>query len=69
MAFYLKVNRSTAINKTVRFPEEIIDKIEKIVKKKGSTFSEFVVQACEYAIDNLDPETSKELKIKVNTKQ
>ena len=40
-------------NKCIRFPKELINKINKATDKK-ITFSQFVIDACNYALDNMD---------------
>lgn len=52
--FRLNYERKESINKTVRFPQTLVKKIEKIIEGKQLNFSQFVIQACEYAISNLD---------------
>lgn len=58
MAFQLKQNKKETENKTIRFPIPLIEKIDKALENKDVTFSSFVLQACEYALDNM--ESSKE---------
>ena len=57
MAFHLKPNRKESENKTIRFPLELIDRIDKAIVNQNVTFSSFVIQACEYALNDMD--TSK----------
>ncbi|WP_195941212.1 YlcI/YnfO family protein [Faecalibacillus intestinalis] len=60
MAFQLKPKKQTE-NKTIRFPEELVNEIEKYIQNKDVTFSHFVIQACEYALENVeDDETSED---------
>ena len=40
-------------NKCIRFPKELINKINKATDKK-ITFSQFVIDACNYALNNID---------------
>lgn len=54
MAFQIKPNRKETENKTIRFPIPLIEKIEKAIQGQNVTFSRFVIQACEYALNNLD---------------
>lgn len=54
MAFQIKSDRKETENKTVRFPLELIERIEKAIVGNDVTFSGFVIQACEYALDNLE---------------
>ena len=58
MAFQLKPNRKESENKTIRFPVELIDRIDKAIVNQDVTFSSFVIQACEYALNDMD--TSKD---------
>lgn len=54
MAFQIKPYKKETENKTIRFPIQLIEKIEKAIKGKNVTFSRFVIQACEYALNNID---------------
>lgn len=54
MAFQLKPNKKETENKTVRFPIPLIERIESTIKNQDVTFSSFVIQACEYALDNMN---------------
>ena len=48
MAFQLKSNRKETENKTILFPLPLIEEIEDV------TFSSFIIQACEYALRDMD---------------
>lgn len=54
MAFQIKPNKKETENKTIRFPIPLIENIEKAIQGQNVTFSRFVIQACEYALNNLD---------------
>lgn len=54
MSFQLKPNKRESDNKTIRFPLDLIDRIENAIQNKDVTFSSFVIQACEYALDHMD---------------
>ena len=57
MGFEFKPNkRRETINKTIRFPKELVEQIEKQVIENDSYFSTFVVQACEYAVRESEKE-------------
>ena len=59
MAFQIRSDRKPSENKTIRFPLELIERIEESIREKDVTFSGFVIQACDYALANLDkPEKS-----------
>lgn len=59
MAFQLKSERKETETKTVRFPLSLIERIEKAIVGKDVSFSGFVIQACEFALENMD-ESEKE---------
>lgn len=54
MSFQIKSDRKETENKTIRFPLQLIEQIEIAIKDKDVTFSGFVIQACRYALDNLE---------------
>lgn len=54
MAFQIKPDKKETENKTIRFPIPLILQIEEAINGQDVTFSGFVIQACEYALDNLD---------------
>jgi hypothetical protein len=41
-------------NKTIRFPNDVIDKVENAIKGKDCTFSAFVIAAVKSALEDLD---------------
>ena len=56
MAFKLKSDKKETEIKTFRFPSELVDRIEEAIVKKDVSFSSFVIQACDYALNNMDKE-------------
>lgn len=54
MYFQLKENKKKTENKTIRFPVALIDQIEDVIQSQDITFSSFVLQACEYALNNME---------------
>lgn len=54
MTFQLKPDRKETENKTIRFPLSVIESIDKVIVNRDVTFSSFVIQACEYALENMD---------------
>jgi len=56
MAFQIKSDRRQTENKTIRFPVQLIEDIEEVLRTHDVTFSGFVLQACEYALKDLDKE-------------
>ena len=43
-------------NKGVRFPNDVIENVEKAIQGKDCTFSAFVVEAVRVALENLEEE-------------
>lgn len=54
MSFKINAIKKETENKTIRFPIQLIDRIEKAITSKNVTFSRFVIQACEYALNNME---------------
>lgn len=54
MAFHIKPDKKESENKTIRFPLPLIERINEVIKGKDISFSRFVIQACEYALENLE---------------
>lgn len=55
MSFQLKHDKIDTENKSIRFPVDLIDRIENAIARTNGqvSFSGFVIQACEYALDNM----------------
>ena len=51
--FRIPVTPSTT-NKCIRFPNNIIDSVEKAIEGKDCTFSAFVIEAVRVALENLE---------------
>ena len=43
-------------NKCIRFPNTVIEDVEKAIQGKDCTFSAFVIEAVKVALDNLEEE-------------
>lgn len=54
MSFQIKPDKKESENKTIRFPLPLLTNIEKAIAGKNVTFSGFVLQACEYALNHMD---------------
>lgn len=64
--FKLEKSKNSNTPKSIRFPEEIENKINAIIdkaneglKKKEYSFNGFVVSACKYALENYEENTTK----------
>lgn len=53
MAFQIRSDRKESETKSIRFPLELVERIEEAIKGNDVTFSGFVIQACEYALDHM----------------
>ncbi len=62
--FRLNLEKKETENKTIRFPLPLINKIESILAGTELTFSSFVIQACEFAIENMEEEKEEDKKQK-----
>lgn len=47
-------------NKCIRFPNDLIDKVEKSIEGKQCTFTAFVVEAVRVALENLEEDNESE---------
>ena len=54
LAFQIKPDRKETETKSIRFPLELVEKIETAIERNDVSFSSFVIQACEYALDHID---------------
>jgi hypothetical protein len=43
-------------NKCIRFPNDVIEDVEKVIQGKNCTFTAFVVEAVKTALENIDEE-------------
>lgn len=42
------------VNKTIRFPSDVVEKVENAIKGKDCTFSAFVIAAVRAALEELE---------------
>ncbi len=54
MSFQIKPNKKETENKTIRFPLVLSERIEDAIRGKDVSFSGFVIQACDYALNNMN---------------
>lgn len=53
MAFQIKSDKKDSETKSIRFPKKLIERIESAIQERDVTFTGVVIQACEYALDNM----------------
>ena len=42
------------VNKTIRFPDDVVEEVEKAIQGKNCTFSAFVIAAVRAALNDLE---------------
>ena len=47
-------------NKCIRFPNDLIEEVEKAIADKNCTFTAFVIEAVRVALENLNEENGNE---------
>ena len=56
-----KVRRTEdTVNKTFRVPTSLLEKMSEIAQRENVSLNSFVIQCCEYAIDNMQTTNSNE---------
>ncbi len=50
----------TNVPRTIRFTQEIFDKLLQVSGKTGLSFNSLVLQCCEYALQNLETASTRE---------
>ena len=60
MSFKIQPNKKESENKTIRFPLPLVERINQALVGTDVSFSGFVIQACEFALDNMEDEENKE---------
>ncbi len=54
-----EIKKPSASNKTIRMPDLLIERLEKLAWKNDISFNQLVIQCCEYAIEHLKPSEMK----------
>ncbi len=57
MEFIIK--KPTSSNRTVRMPDDLIEKIGKLANEQGISFNQLVIQCCEFALEHLNDKENK----------
>lgn len=56
-----EIKKPTASNKTIRMPDTLIEKLERLATEHDISFNQLVIQCCEYAIEHLNkPDEEKQ---------
>ena len=54
-----KKYKSANVSRTIRFTEDIFERLNKTAYENGISFNLLVLQCCRYAIDNMTPADEK----------
>ena len=54
-----EIKKPTASNKTIRMPDTLIEKLEKLAAQHDISFNQLVIQCCEYAMEHLNKSEDK----------
>lgn len=60
MAKFKIPKNPTTTNKTIRFPDDVIEQVEKAIIGQDCTFSAFVIEAVRTALRDLDEDKGEE---------
>ncbi|MDY6156462.1 MAG: hypothetical protein SPH96_08035 [Agathobacter sp.] len=58
MSIQIKSDRKETENKTIRFPVDMLARIDVVMREHDVSFTGFVLQSCEYVLDELESERS-----------
>ena len=53
------IKKPTSSNRTVRMPDDLIEKIGTLANDKGISFNQLVIQCCEFALEHLNEKDPK----------
>ena len=49
-----KIKKNQNSNKTIRMPDDLIDKLQSLADSNDISFNQLVVQCCEFALENME---------------
>ena len=58
MDFIIKKPKSS--NRTIRMPDDLIDKISRIAAEQDISFNQLVVQCCDFALEHLKDDSKSD---------
>lgn len=56
MAKFIIPSIPPTVNKTIRFPTDVVEQVESVIQGKECTFSAFVIAAVRSALEDLESE-------------
>ncbi len=54
-----EIKKPSSSNKTIRMPDDLIEKLEKLAAQNDISFNQLVIQCCVYSLEHL-ADTEKE---------
>ncbi len=48
-----EIKKAQNSNKTIRMPDELIERLQKLADENDISFNQLVVQCCEYALNDM----------------
>ena len=54
-----EIRKTSASNKTIRMPDTLIEKLERLAGEHDISFNQLVIQCCEYAMEHLNKPDEK----------
>lgn len=48
-----EIKKPSESNKTIHMPDSMIEQLEKLAEKNDISFSQLVIQCCDYAIEHI----------------
>ena len=54
-----EIQKQQKSNKTIRMPDELIDRLQAVADENDVSFNQLVVQCCEYSLDNMSKSNDK----------
>lgn len=52
-----EIKKAQRSNKTIRMPDDLIDRLQKLADRNDISFNQLVVQCCEYAINDMEEQS------------
>ena len=53
-----KVQKDEYVNKTFRFPTDVLKQLEILAQKENVSLNNLVIQCCRYALENISSEST-----------
>lgn len=54
-----KIKKAQRSNKTIRMPDDLIERLQRLADRNDISFNQLVVQCCEYAINDMEDQADR----------